>query len=181
VLRWVADPQGLATPDRLAIRRLERHDASDFRLIRLAALQAEPQAYGSTYEAERLRPLTAFEERVANAVVLGAYRGERIIGMVGLKQEEGARDRHKGFIWGMFVDSTERRQGVATALIEALIEQARLMIEQVTLTVVSDNLPAIDLYRRFGFASYGIEPKALKSADRYSDELLMIKFLIGAD
>ena len=121
--------------------------------------------------------MSSFEERVESSVVLGAYLGKEVIGMVGLKQEQGARDRHKAFLWGMYVEKSHRRQGVAAALIEALLDQARLMVEQVTLTVVTDNFAAIDLYRRFGFASYGIEPKALKSAGSYSDELLMIRFL----
>jgi ribosomal protein S18 acetylase RimI-like enzyme len=173
----VAETDLLEAPHRRSIRRLERQDAALYRQIRLAALSNEPSAYGSTLQVERVRPISAFEERLESSVVLAMLIGQTPIGMVGLKQEEGARERHKAFLWGMYVEAAYRRQGVGSAMLEALLEQARLMVEQVTLTVVMDNLAAIDLYRRLGFSSYGVEPNALKTANGYSDELLMVKFL----
>jgi ribosomal protein S18 acetylase RimI-like enzyme len=43
--------------------------------------------------------------------------------------------------------------------------------------VVQDNTAALSLYRALGFEVYGSEPRALKDAGRYSDELLMVRFL----
>ena len=100
--------------------------------------------------------------------------------MAGFKRYDGARHGHKAFVWGTYVQADRRRHGVACALLEALIEAARSEVEQLTLAVVSDNLPAIALYRRLGFEVYGTEPRALKSADRYADEVLMVRFLVNA-
>ena len=109
--------------------------------------------------------------------MFGAYRDGRIVGMAGFKQETGPRDSHKGFVWGFFVEPDARGQGVGAALMEALIAHASGVVEQLTLAVVSSNAEAIALYERFGFRSYGVEPRALKGPDGYADEVLMVRFL----
>ncbi len=58
-----------------------------------------------------------------------------------------------------------------------LVTLARHDLEQLHLTVVRGNDKAIALYQRFGFTTYGIEPRALKSAGIYVDELLMVLLL----
>ena len=162
----------------IRIRRLSAADAADYRAIRLAALAGAPEAFGSSYEAEVVRPLGHFAERVGSCPVFGAYDGERIIGMVGYKREPGARDRHKAFVWGTYVEPGARRQGVARALMEALLRTAAQEVEQLTLSVVQDNEAAKRLYLTVGFEAYGLEPRALKSAAGYADELLMVCFLV---
>jgi ribosomal protein S18 acetylase RimI-like enzyme len=159
------------------IRRLAVADAEDYRTIRLAALAREPDAFGSVYDVELARPMTAFAERLATSVVFGAYAGERIVGMAGFKQEEGARDRHKAFVWSLYVEPAARGQGVATALMQAVIASARDVVEQLTLAVVQGNSAAISLYRSSGFEVYGVEPRALKGAAGYQDEVLMALIL----
>jgi ribosomal protein S18 acetylase RimI-like enzyme len=42
---------------------------------------------------------------------------------------------------------------------------------------VQDNAAAPALYRGLGFEAYGVEPRALKSAAGYADEVLMVRFL----
>jgi len=164
----------------LHVRRLAPVDAGDYRAIRLAALEREPAAFGSTYAAEVGRSLSEFAQRLETAVVYGAYADGAIVGMAGFQRYDGARHGHKAFVWGTYVQADRRRHGVACALLEALIEAARSEVEQLTLAVVSDNLPAIALYRRLGFEVYGTEPRALKSSDRYADEVLMVRFLVNA-
>jgi ribosomal protein S18 acetylase RimI-like enzyme len=159
------------------IRRLDPSDAEDYRAIRLKALQTAPEAFGSVYAAEAARPTADFAERLASSAVFGAYRDGRIVGMAGFKQETGPRDSHKGFVWGFFVEPEARGQGVGAALMNALIAHARDIVEQLTLAVVSSNAGAIALYESFGFRSYGVEPRALKSPDGYADEVLMVRFL----
>jgi ribosomal protein S18 acetylase RimI-like enzyme len=159
------------------VRRLAPADAGDYRTIRLAALKGDREAFGSTYEAEVARPLTHFAERLATSVVHGAYADGNIIGMAGYKRQEGARDRHKAFVWGTYVRPDMRRQGVAQALMEALLQDAGGGVEQLTLCVVKDNAAAFTLYRSLGFEVYGVEPRALKSETGYADEVLMVRFL----
>jgi ribosomal protein S18 acetylase RimI-like enzyme len=146
------------------VRRLEVTDVEDYRMIRLAALRMESEAFGSTYEVEAARPLAAFAERLKTSAVFGAYADGRLLGMAGFKQEDGQKDRHKGSVWGMYVDPDMRGRGVGLALIEAVIESARNVVEQLTLAVAEGNSAATSLYRRVGFEVYGVEPRALKSS-----------------
>jgi ribosomal protein S18 acetylase RimI-like enzyme len=61
-------------------------------------------------------------------------------------------------------------------LIAALVEQAtqNLSLEQILLAVATCQDAAKQLYRSFGFESYGTEPNALKVGSRYVDENHMI-------
>jgi len=162
---------------RLAIRRLGPAEAGDYRAIRLAALEGDAAAFGSTYAAEVGRSLREFAQRLETSTVFGAYADGGIVGMAGFKPCEGARHRHKAFVWGTYVRPEERRRGAARALMEAVIDAARGAVEQLTLAVVSDNAAAVALYRELGFEVYGTEPRALKSDDGYADEILMVRFL----
>lgn len=167
----------MSSTDPIVIRQLTPADAADYRAIRLAALQGAPEAFGSTYEAEVARPMAAFAERLATACVLGAYDGARIVGMAGFKQQSGAKDAHKGFVWGFYVAPEARGHGVGAALMDAVVAAATGVVEQLTLSVVRTNAAALALYARCGFDIYGIEPRALKSTAGYDDEVLMVRFL----
>jgi len=156
------------------IRRLRVADVEDYRTIRLAALQTEPEAFGSVYEIEVTRPIDSFAERLASAIVLGAYARERIVGVAGFRQESGPKERHKGVVWGVYVQPDARGQGVAASLIAGIIDAARNIVEQLTLTVVQGNSAAIALYRQFGFTVYGVEPRARKNLSGYVDKVLMV-------
>jgi ribosomal protein S18 acetylase RimI-like enzyme len=166
-------------PGPFQFRRLQSADASDYRAIRLAALEGDADAFGSTYEAEVGRPLTHFAERLTSSVVHGAYADGFIVGMAGFKRQEGARERHKAFVWGTYVRPAARRLGVARGLMEALLAEAGEVVEQLTLCVVRENTAAQALYRTLGFEVYGIEPRALKSPAGYADEVLMVRYLNG--
>jgi ribosomal protein S18 acetylase RimI-like enzyme len=159
------------------IRHLTPADAADFRAIRLAALQDTPDAFGSTYEFELPLPLSKFAERLTSSTVFGAYLGGRIVGMAGYWREEGSKGRHKGVIWGMYVAPEARRFGIGTALLEAIIESAIPVVEQLRLAVIEENAEAISLYQKHGFEIYGVEPRALKSPLGYSNEVMMVRHL----
>jgi len=169
--------ESLPAGPEIAIRRLGVTDAEDYRTIRLAALAREPEAFGSVYDVEVTRPVAVFAERLATSCVFGAYAGERIVGMAGFMHASGPKDNHKGFVWGLYVRPSARGQGVARELMAAVIGSARGRVEQVTLAVVAGNHAARSLYEKLGFEVYGLEPRALKSAAGYRDEVLMVLFL----
>lgn len=57
-----------------------------------------------------------------------------------------------------------------------VIEYSKKHVEQILLTVADDNKPAIHLYKKFGFETYGIETQAMKDNGQYIDEILMKRF-----
>ena len=77
----------------------------------------------------------------------------------------------------MYVTPEARGSGLATTLVETLLEHASKEVEQVQLTVVTSNPRARRFYERMGFVEYGVEEKALKYKGEYYDEVLMVKFL----
>jgi ribosomal protein S18 acetylase RimI-like enzyme len=162
---------------RIRIRGLEPSDAALYRDIRLEALQRNPEAFGSTFEAENAQPLTWFSDRLRGFKVFGAFHGSEIVGIAGLWIGQGRKEIHKGQLVGMYVRPGSRKSGVGRQLVETIIEFARERVEVIQLAVVSDNEPARRLYADQGFLEYGIEKKALKQDGRYYDEVLMAKDL----
>ena len=76
----------------------------------------------------------------------------------------------------MYVDTENRRSGLARDLIRKAIERAKEMkLEQLNLGVVSTNEPAKRLYESMGFKTYGIE-KGYKMNGVYSDDEHMVLF-----
>lgn len=160
---------------RIRVRRLDQSEGHLYRKIRLEALRLNPESFGSTFEAENVRPPEHFSERVAQCPVFGAFRDAEIVGMAGFLGREGAKDAHKGYLWGMYVRADTRNAGVGRKLAEAVIEYAREHVEILQLDVVSENATARRLYASLDFVEYGIERKALKQGGRYYDEVLMSK------
>jgi ribosomal protein S18 acetylase RimI-like enzyme len=164
-------------PSPPAIRRLLRSDVADYRTIRLATLATEPEFFGASYETEASLPLAHFIEALETSVVFGAYDGSEIVGIIRFTRGARPKDAHKGAVHGFFVRPDRRGQGFGSALMTTLIETARELVEHLTLSVVQGNTEAIGLYHRFGFATYGIEPRARRNANGYSDLVLMVLFL----
>ncbi len=173
--------------DSLNIRALTEDDAGDFRRLRLRALKEHPDAFGSSYAAERALPLEAVAGRMRRTAAsphdftLGAYREGELVGMVGFFREQREKMRHKGTIWGMFVPSEVQGKGIGRALLTEAVERARLVpgLEQVGLAVVTPNRRARGLYASLGFETYGVEPNALIVDGEHLDEEFMVLRLTG--
>jgi ribosomal protein S18 acetylase RimI-like enzyme len=162
---------------RFTIRRLGSSDADAFRLIRLEGLRNDPEAFGSTFEKESSESVQYFLDRLTRCAVFGGFAGDRLVGVAGFYSFEDTKSRHKGVLWGMYVTPEARGSGLATALVETLLEHASKEVEQVQLTVVVSNPRARRFYQRMGFVEYGLEEKSLKYKGAYFDEVLMVKFL----
>jgi ribosomal protein S18 acetylase RimI-like enzyme len=165
------------------IRALGPADAAAYRALRLRGLREHPEAFGSSYEESRDRPLEEVLARFARpeSVLLGAEEDGRLIGTVSCQRETYQKARHRATITGMYVAAEAQGRGVGGALLDAAIGHARgwAGLEQVHLTVVTANAAAGRLYRGRGFVVYGLELRALKIGDRYVDEELMVLDLRG--
>ncbi|MCK1542014.1 GNAT family N-acetyltransferase [Bradyrhizobium sp. 179] len=140
------------TDDGIEIRRLAREDAALYREIRLEALQANPEAFGSTFEVEDAQPLSLFSDRLGSSTVLGAGETE-LVGIAGFAVQQGQKEAHKGALWGMYVRPAARNAKVGRRLVEAVCNHARQQVELVQLSVVVENEQARSLYTRLGFVS----------------------------
>ncbi|OPG15466.1 GNAT family N-acetyltransferase [Ferroacidibacillus organovorans] len=163
------------------IRLLVDGDAEMYREVRLRALKNDPDSFGSTYEQEATRPLGNFIERIRHTrdqFTLGCFDdSDTLVGIVNFVRENRLKTAHKGNIYGMYIEPQLRGRGVGKALLLALIERATKEcegLEQIHLTVVSNNESAKRLYTTLGFEVYGVEPHALKFDGHYFDEDLMV-------
>jgi RimJ/RimL family protein N-acetyltransferase len=164
----------------MLVRRLVSQDAAEYRALRLAALQESPASFGSSYEEECDRPVGDFAALVGDSgesAFFGAFSDARLVGSVGFGRRSGLKERHKGFIRGMYVVPTARGQGIGQALLARALDFAATIanLQQVTLTVNASNLPAIRLYTVAGFQQYGLEPRALFVGGTYHDEINMLR------
>lgn len=157
----------------LIVRQLTHSDLESLREIRLEALRLAPEAFGSTYESEQSAPLEKYAGWLANSQIFGVFDDSQLVGIAAFGQFTGPKDSHKGWLRAMYVRASHRRTGASRLLVQAVIDAARSRVEQLQLSVVSTNTPAIRLYQSFGFTQYGLEPRALKHKGSYSDELLM--------
>ena len=160
-------------------------DAEAYWALRLRALSEHPEAFGSSPEEHP--PLAeivkAFENRWQSDedYVLGAFLAAELVGTARFIRETGRKVEHKGGIFGMYVASEAREQGVGRALLEEILAGAQQLVglEQLYLSVTEQNTAAKALYLSCGFQIYATEPHALKIGSRYLNELYLLRYLNG--
>lgn len=151
------------------IRPLTPDDAATYHALRLEALAAEADSFVTTVEEQAGRSLEQVATTLSETAVFGAFIDDDLVGTAGFARNAPVKEGHKGVVWGMYLRASARGSGLAGALLDAVIDHARGKVEQLTLIVVSDNMPAVRLYESRGFRRWGLEPRALKLADgRYT-------------
>jgi ribosomal protein S18 acetylase RimI-like enzyme len=173
----------------MEVHPLSETDASEYHELRLRALREHPDAFTSSYEEERLKPLAWVKSRVVpsaeapNDFVLGAFEDGKLVGILGMSVEPRAKSRHKGHVFGMYVAPEYAGRGVGQKLMAYCIRRARgiAALEQLQLTVTESNMRAKSLYEKTGFRSFGVERNAMKIGERYVDKCHMALDLRGAD
>jgi RimJ/RimL family protein N-acetyltransferase len=166
----------------IAIRRLVPDDVAVYRALRLRGLKEHPDAFTSGYDEEAAKPVAATEARLApeaGSRMWGACVEGTLVGAIGLLREPRVKILHKGEVFGMYVVRERAGQGVGAALLSHLLGEARREpgLTQLTLTVTETNVAARRLYEKFGFRSFGIEPRAIRVGDTHYDKNHMIHFL----
>jgi ribosomal protein S18 acetylase RimI-like enzyme len=143
----------------------------------LEALRSEPAAYSSSYEETLVRPDEHWRQRLANdrSVHLLARAQSRPIGMVGGYLGSDKGDDSVAVVFGMYVASEHRGQGVGRLLLTSLIDRLSTFphITTIRLGVTETQEPARRLYESVGFQVVGKTEEGIVVDDRQYDELIM--------
>ena len=142
------------------IRRIIGDDWQEFRESRLRMLADTPIAYGETLEQARQRGDAEWVQQAARN-----EQGSNI-GFVAIDDEGRWLGVMRGYVSpnsgpmlvGVFVDpdARGRHAGISDALLDSVIDWARVHGTTLTLDVHADNARAIAFYERRGFTNTGI-------------------------
>lgn len=166
--------------DQFEIKPVRSEDADNYWTLRLEALQKYPNAFGASYEESVLISKEEKTKRIgqdSSNYILGAFTADGlIIGSVGFYREQSLKLKHKALIWGVYVSEQYRGQGIAKRLMVEVIQKAEQLegLKQINLCVEGTNVAAIELYRKLGFVTYGVEKNALVYAGQSYDEEMMV-------
>ena len=171
----------------MEIREIQVEDSDVYVAHRLEMLRESPDAFLTTAEEHEAMPLEHHVRRMEENArsedihMVGAFEGNNLLGSMLLLRQSRARRRHVACIAAVYVTPTARGHGIGGKLLDTLIDHAKQRmrgVEILQLGVASSNVAAIALYRSRGFTTYGREIKAMKSANQYLDEDLMMLDLV---
>ena len=163
------------------IRQLLPADAPAYQALRLNALREHPQAFTSSFEEEREKPLAWSQQRLQldparpHDFFLGAFAPEGLCGMVGLQGRYRVKERHNATVIGLYVHAQHAGRGVGVSLMRDLIARAARLpgLEQLDLTVTVGQVGVQGLYARCGFELIGVSRRAILVHGQYYDKAHM--------
>ena len=154
-------------------------DAEQWRELRLEALKNAPSAFLESYDDASKRSLEEYAEGIGRSTIF-AWRAEdgTLAGSLIFWLDRGSQQKHRGNAGAMYVRPAFRGKGIASALIEAVIEQAKKRgATQLHLGAETTNKAAVALYQKHGFEIYGTDPNTICINGQKFSDYLMVKFL----
>lgn len=146
----------------MKIRQLFDADWNIWKEIRLEALANSPESFGSSYDEEALMSDTDFQNGLSKGYVLGAFVDDLLVSCAGFYKLNSLKTKHRGVLWGMYTRLEYRGKGIATALIQTLIQHAKTCVTQLHLTCVTSNFVAALFIKSKGFEFMVLNLKHLK-------------------
>lgn len=153
-------------------------EPTDFDAIR--ETMAQPRAYSGTLQvpmpsAEMWRKRLA--ELPAGDHTLVAEVDGKVVGNIGLHAIPKSRRRAHAAAIGMAVHDAYQGKGVGSALLQAALDLADnwLQFTRIELTVFTDNVAAVALYKKFGFVIEGTHKQYAFRNGEYTDSYSMAR------
>ena len=150
----------------LIIREAMEEDEIMLRCIYNACMERDPWA--SDYRLYTENAMHSFfeEKKEKGYPVLVAVMGGRLVGFISAKQFTEWKTEGNVWEYGVYVDGTCRRMGVATALLESLCTRAvEEGVESLMACIDVKNVPSLWFHENRGFVSVGSFTKWRKEGE----------------
>jgi ribosomal protein S18 acetylase RimI-like enzyme len=138
----------------MRLEHLSVGEGERLRAIRLRSLQDAPDTFGTTFEDAAAWSLESWNRQLEQFATFVATADGSDVGLVRGALHDRFHDA--GYLISMWVSPDARRQGVGSALVDAVVRWARNRgLSRLYLDVTELNTAAISLYTRTGFVRTG--------------------------
>lgn len=168
----------------IQVKELDPKMYKEYREFKLARLKEDPQSSHVTYNEEAGLAIELWKKDLEMSlekdkfVHMFAVEGKKILGMGTIFFSNKTNTKHVGNLVSIHVDKSKRKMGIGQKIIEALLKEARLKkLVKLELTVNTIQIPAINLYLKYGFTVVGKLQKTIFVGKEYYDEYIMEKML----
>lgn len=165
----------------MQIRQARVEDAKH---LAKAILDVESESEYMLYGAGERNWSTEIQEKMINAFnekkrhnIFVAQKDNDIFGYLIIQGGATEKNKHSASIV-IGVKEEAHGQGVGTQLFEKMEEWARSVdLHRLELTVIVENMPAYNLYKKMGFEVEGTKRDSLKLGERFVDEYYLAKMI----
>lgn len=154
----------------------------DYRQIRLEALHDAPQAFGSIYQEQLVKPDDYWQSRLEDAAkgenswLLFARSGDQLIGIIGAFRANSEAEPARGpeaTIVSVYVTPAARGRGVSSLLMQGILDVLKEHgFHRVQLGVNIEQAAALGLYQRFGFTIFETEDHLMGDGAIHTEALM---------
>lgn len=152
--------------ENIEIRQLDKSDFEAFAELRFMGFRTDPTSFWNTEEEAAPGLKEKYEARVARGknFTLGAFSGNKLVGIMALTRYELNKLAHKGDIHGVYVHPDFRGMKIADTLLKETLKRgfATEGIILIGLSVTAINSAARALYEKPGFVVCGLEKQGMQ-------------------
>ena len=165
----------------IIIRKPIIEEWMQYKDLRLRSLQEFPLAFSGSYDESATKPDEEWQNILQGSIdlaewsILCAYDDEKMIGCVGAYWKNKIKTKHVANVGLMYVKPEYQGQKLGERLLVELISNLKDMsrFRKIKLEVVTDNVPAFNLYKKLGFSQTGVNHEELFIEGKYFDTTAM--------
>jgi putative acetyltransferase len=121
------------------------------------------------------------EIEAQNSILSLAFVGDEFIGICNIDRDLSQRTRgYHRFKLGLSIKQQYRGQGIGEGFAKVSIQEAQEFLPNFKILILdlfAENIAAFKTYQKLGFEKVGLIKNALYRQGKYSDQLLMAKYL----